>query len=369
MDKKSNNPFMDTDWISLQQQYAEALASLAPGARTPSAPGTAEAAWNEALDRWWGAVSGSLPDEHRPVYDTLLQQFRMFYAIGDQFTQMLKDMADTGNGGWEATMSAHFGRMKSLFDRAAGSADRQSTAAFIWPLPFEAWKQGLDAARPPVPGLAGAKSPAALYERLLSMPGIGPTRNIQDKLRESLRLWNDYLQKSAAYFEAFRDVGKLSLDALEEKIRERARTGRKITSLREIYDLWVDANEEVFAEFAFNEDYLRLYGDLINSLMAFRRHAGGMLDDVLGAASLPTVRETRTTQARQQRMRGELREAVASQRRTADELAALRRELAELKSSKSPAKKKAASRTPAGAGGKRKTATKTAPGGGKKKGR
>jgi class III poly(R)-hydroxyalkanoic acid synthase PhaE subunit len=160
--------------------------------------------------------------------------------------------------------------------------------------------------------------------RLFSLPGIGPSREFQEKVRKTILLWQEYQDNSREFQMAFAELGKLALDRLGEKISGIAAAGKKITSLKQIYALWVDANEEVFAQFACNEDYSRLYGGLVNSLMAFRRQANEVLDEILSLLNMPTLKSMNTLYKRQHDMANALRGGRDAQRHMEQELAELR---------------------------------------------
>jgi hypothetical protein len=87
---------------------------------------------------------------------------------------------------------------------------------------------------------------------------------------------------------------------------DRAQAGQEITSLREVYDLWVDAGEAAYSEFVLTEEYAAIYGRLVNALMALKHHSQNLVDEAVGAANLPTRRDILTLQCRQQEARRQI---------------------------------------------------------------
>lgn len=336
--EKKDNPFLNPDWLNMQQQYIDALSALTPGQKPSETAGGNQTAWNAALDYWWKSIEKSLPGENRPVFDSVLQQSRTFYSIADQFAEMIKDVSSVPaeSDDWQSVMANHLGKMKAQFDVPhSTNSGHKEKPAFTSLLPWESWKQTMTAMAIMPDEVLKKFDPAginSISDKLFSIPGIGPTREFQDRVRKAIELWNEYQGKCDEYRTAFADLSKLALDRLEEKIIERANSDRKITSIRQIYDLWVDANEEIFATFAFNEDYSRLYGDLVNSLMRFRQQGNEVLDEILSIMSMPTLRGVNTVHKRQHKMGNELRTSMEMQQRVAADLHLLQVELRKMQS-------------------------------------
>jgi len=341
---KASNPFLNSEWINLQKQYIDALSSFKPEQPTADNYGGNHQAWKEALDYWWKSAGKLLPDNSRSVFESVLGQGSAFYAFADQFAVILQEISasDKASNDWQAIMANHLDKMKSGLDSYnASMMDPAHASAFAWPQPLESWKQVM-AAMAIVPEevfeYLEKSSEDNVFASLAAVPGIGFTREFQDKLLEAGRLWKIYQQCHREYSSAFTELSKLALDRLGEKIVECARSGKKIRSLKEVYNLWIDASEEVFAEFAFNEDYSLLYGKLVNSLMAFKRHNDSIVDDFLPLLNLPSRQSMQTVYKRQQQMRNELRNATEIQQAIENSLQQLRSDMQALQGRLTPDK-------------------------------
>ena len=86
---------------------------------------------------------------------------------------------------------------------------------------------------------------------------------------------------------------------------------REITSLRELYDLWVTIAEEVYAEKVMTKEYSVAFGNFINAGARCRKARQTMVDDLQELMNLPNRREIDSIIERQHAMQAELR-AVAS---------------------------------------------------------
>lgn len=121
----------------------------------------------------------------------------------------------------------------------------------------------------------------------LGMPALGFTREHQERLQGLARAQLDWQQASAAY-QAL--LGKVSQDAFsrfEAKLIDREEPGRQIGSVRALFDLWVDAAEEAYAETALSVEYRHAYGALVNAQMRLRNAMHSIIEQNASVAGLP----------------------------------------------------------------------------------
>ena len=55
---------------------------------------------------------------------------------------------------------------------------------------------------------------------------------------------------------------------MEQRLSERATAGATVESLRELYNLWVECNEETYGRMLRSLDYAMLNGRLLNALVS-----------------------------------------------------------------------------------------------------
>jgi len=65
----------------------------------------------------------------------------------------------------------------------------------------------------------------------------------------------------------------------------------------------VDCCEEVYAEYVMTDKYVKVHGDMVNSLMAVKQQGRKMMDDTMGSLNMPTRREIDTIHQRVQQLR------------------------------------------------------------------
>ena len=59
---------------------------------------------------------------------------------------------------------------------------------------------------------------------------------------------------------------------MEQRLQDRAATGQTMNSLRELYNLWVECNEETYGRMLHSAEYSELSGRLLNALLVCYPH-------------------------------------------------------------------------------------------------
>ncbi|MEJ2760371.1 MAG: poly(R)-hydroxyalkanoic acid synthase subunit PhaE [Gammaproteobacteria bacterium] len=343
---RESNPFVSPEWLDIQRRYLETLA--AAGRPEEEADAEPAAQWQRAMEQWWEAILPRVPDASRSYFDNLLHQSRSFFAMTEEFARLVTDMAGAG-GNWQSLLSRRINLMKERLQGFAVPGAEEIDPSQPWRSLLESWNRAL--AVMPDELFRGADGDAlrSITDRFLALPAAGPGADYLAVVRDTLKLWGDYQEHCRHYCRVFHRLGSEALDRLEQRIRKRGSEEKPITSLRELYALWIDCNEEVYAEFAAGEEYAVLYADLVSSLMAFRRQSRKLLDVSLRQLELPTTETVAALTKSQLELRRQLQQTLAEQRRAQSEIEALKAELEDLHRRTGPprqtAKKKRA-RTP-----------------------
>ena len=172
-----------------------------------------------------------------------------------------------------------------------------------------------------IPGVGAAQEQ---FFRALSMPGLGYTREQQERLQTLARNLLSYHDAFRAYKLAFAKTALSSLDSVQKHLQALHEEGKHIDSLRALYDMWVDASEHAYADFAMSDEYQVVYGDLVNALMRVRQDMNAMAEQQYQLMNIPTRSEIDTMQHRQQENRREsrhLRREIADLRVQVEKLA------------------------------------------------
>jgi hypothetical protein len=125
------------------------------------------------------------------------------------------------------------------------------------------------------------------------------------------------------------------MQRLQDKLAQHAAPGQQIDSLKGLYDLWVDAAEEAYAEIALTEEFRAAYGDMVNSQMHVRQLQQKHIEALCQQLGMPTRSEVSSLGQRVQALRRDLRATAGTAGGAlSDQLEDLRRELDELKQQK-----------------------------------
>lgn len=323
----------DPDWLGMQRRYLDALSSLGAGnpfaAASPfqaassfsplnpfgapagPAPGVP---WANAMHGWWLSAQPAAPDDTRDFFGKVLEQARHYWSMGAQFSKLIEDIAAC-EGNKKAILDCVNARFKALQAAAAAAAVAYNPGPADPTQQYEALLAFMQTAGQGLsPWLAaggGAFAPEGgigqLRARLLSMPGLGYSRETQDKLQALLRLWGEYQDNYQQYQSVMTRLNQESLALMQKAIIKRSKKDEGIRSMKQLYDLWIESSERAYGEYVFTDEYAALNGRLVNSLMAFRQKQNEISEDILAAMNMPTMTAMNTLERRQHQLRKQIK--------------------------------------------------------------
>lgn len=320
-------PGIDADFLrdfqTLAQQSWDAWLrqqSATTGAGNPSfAAAPNAAAGNEVLDR-------------------TLAGFKSYFEWMQGMTAGASGVPGTD---WQQQVQQLFGGAQQPFAQAFQHIDGAGFEGFAGK--WHSWLQGMQ----PAETMATGPTPA-----------FGQDREQQMQRQALAAAMLESIQASARYQALIQRANTQGMQKLQDKLAEHAEPGRQIESLKALYDLWVDAAEEAYAEIALTDEFREAYGALVNSQMRVRSLQQKQTEQLCQQWGLPTRREMDTLGERLQQVRREARTSrAAAAVDHSKEIADLRREVDELRHQLAAAKVKPASiRRPAA----KKASTKAA---------
>ncbi|WP_325165637.1 poly(R)-hydroxyalkanoic acid synthase subunit PhaE [Frateuria sp.] len=139
---------------------------------------------------------------------------------------------------------------------------------------------------------------------LLDTPAFGYSREQQARQQAILRALLDHQQASARYQEL---LARAQAQGAERMQRKLAEPGFQVDSLKAMYDLWVDAVEEAYAEIALSDEFREAYAAQGNTQMRVRQLQQQQMEQWCREVGLPTRSEVATLGQRLQELRRELR--------------------------------------------------------------
>ncbi len=310
-------------WLEAQKRYWDAWTEMAQRGLDTAMSGSREPAnpWADAMEQWWKAVSPSAPKPAQDVFSQLVNLGKNYFAMAEGLSKPTTsgDVSDMVQN-WMRTLSDAFAKggqgMNPLAAMGlAGKTGRGATA--FWDLPFDTFSRTMSAGSP-VPGdfLKAFEGDVpgdmrAQMDRFLSAPAIGYGREYQEQYQKFGRLVMEYEKAMGQYQAGFGALGQKSLETFQKRLETTAADSGPVNSVRQVYNIWVDACEEVYAEYAMSDDYAKRYGEMVNALMAVKQQGARLVDESLEAMNMPTRTEISGLQRRLHDFRNDFRKLSA----------------------------------------------------------
>lgn len=336
-------------------------------------------AWTRYLQQQPAAVSPFAP----PGSSTRADDFMTRSMAGAKaYADWLRSAATSGLGqggdDWQRQMQNLFAGMGGQpFTQAFAGLDGASAQSF-----FQQWQHWMQAQNGmgAMPGLAGMSGFNAMpnfnampsfampnfgaMPSFSDMPGFGDTtaafgftRERQLQQQALAAAMRDYADTASRYQSLIQQANAQGFERLQAQLAEMANTDKQVDSLKGLYDLWVDAAEECYAQIALSAEFKQVYGAMVNAQMRVRQLQQQQLEAACRELGLPTRSEVTALGKRLQELRREVRSAAAQNHAGAgDDADDLRAEVIALKRKLAEAQKKANTSNVAA-----KTAKKPAP--------
>ncbi len=321
-------PENSNDWAknfeTMQRQYWSAWTDMAKQAAPLDALKSA-APWHEGLEQWSRMFAGS--HQQSEVVEKMLSSTKQYLAMAQSmFGQASGQNAGADNAqAWTETMrnAFNFPGMDSSFTNNPMAQMLRDAAG--------KGAQGFEQMMAPLAPWVAAFKQETLTT--LAMPTFGHDREQQEHKRKLATAWIEYQEAIAAYNALMMKSSQHSFVLLENKLAEHSEPGRQLGSMRALYDLWVDAAEEAYAEVALSPEFRKVYGAVVNAQTQVRALVQKTIERHCASLGMPTRTEINTLQQRMQEMRRGLKQQneAESGNGLADQIAALRDEVAALR--------------------------------------
>jgi hypothetical protein len=270
-----------TDWQAMSQQYWNAwndATRRAFGVGTDPAA-TDKTPWHEGLEQWSRMFdAGKAQNTQSEVVERLLAGARSYFSL-------LQSIAEKGANGnadpqaWSDKLRESFnfpGADAALLDNPLARALRELAGQGA--KGFEQMMEGMQ------PAMREMRT-------LLDLPAFGYAREHQEHYQRMGKAWLDYQHETNRYNALIARASRRSFEVFEDKLAERGEPGRQIDSARGLYDLWVDAAEDAYAEIALSDEFREVYGALVNAQMRVRQNVQKEVERVATDLGMPTRTE------------------------------------------------------------------------------
>jgi class III poly(R)-hydroxyalkanoic acid synthase PhaE subunit len=154
---------------------------------------------------------------------------------------------------------------------------------------------------------AGEGATRQFADLLARMPPLGLAREQTETWRELLSAQAEFQALEQELRGVWTKVQSDALTLMEQMLRER-KPAHGINDYRELYDLWVECGEKVYAQVAHSEAYAKLQAQVGNAAIKLRARQQAVMERGLKYFDLPTRAELNTVHKQVR----ELRERVAT---------------------------------------------------------
>lgn len=129
------------------------------------------------------------------------------------------------------------------------------------------------------------------FSRWLNSPGLGYTRELDNKIRKGFQTWQQYRRIDMEYQVMVAQAWVKLFEKLQLELVALAQKGETIQSLEQLATLWYELADPIFIEVFRSEPYIRKQGELLSATMALRIQQRDMVELWLKSNDIPTRTE------------------------------------------------------------------------------
>ncbi len=263
------------DFESLARQYWSAWGDMMRTGATPSAPHAGAQGFQEAVD-WWSRLAHGGRGEINDAVEKFNAQTRNWFG---QMQQVAAQFAGQNAGAADITRE---------WKKALGAVGENPFPEMFRSMRGQG-QQGLDQ------WIEDASPYLDAWRRegmsMLRMPAFGFAREQQERSQSVMRAQVEYQDKTAAYNALMLKASQGAYELFESKLAEREEPGRQLTSARALFDVWIDAAEEAYAQIALSPEFRKVYGELVNAQMRMRGGVQQEIEQLSAMFGMPTRTE------------------------------------------------------------------------------
>ena len=274
------------DWL---RPFREAMAGLQFPTGAASIPG---------LNAWPGM--GGWPGSMASPAGFGMGMPSAFPSAAGPFSGFFEQLSTLAQGQWQ-----------QLAAGVAGGATGSGEALSGWHSLLESMVPAADFPAAAMPGLDATK-----WREALSTPQVGPMREHVERWQQALLAQLDQQEANRALSAQLGEILKLALEHFRKRMTARAEPGKQIGSMRELFDEWIEAGEQAWAERASGDAFVAALGQYSNAKMHVRAAQADQINRIAAQLGLPTRAEVDSDHRRIAQMERELRRV----RRELDEL-------------------------------------------------
>jgi len=239
---------------------------------TPTSNAGLPPGWQDAVDWWSRMAQGGNADANAAV-ERFNAQARDWYG---QMQQVAARFA-----GRDATSADIVAAWKRALGELGGNPFQDMFRAMRGQ-GAQGFEQWMESARPYLDAWRKEGS------SWLGMPTFGIGREHQQRWQQLAQAQLDYQQHEAAYNALMLQAAQRAYELFEQKLREREQPGKQLSTARALFDLWIDAAEDAYAQMALSPEFRAAYGARVNAQMRLRQAVQGEVERTSALFGMPT---------------------------------------------------------------------------------
>jgi len=247
---------------------------------TQPSGGAAMPGWNDAMNWWSQFARGGLPqgDEAVSRFNAQAQGwFGQMQQLAAQFAGRPANAGDIASAWKQALGGDGANPFAQVFANMPGSTQTDPSKSFE---AFAPWLQSMQRDGHPWDGRSW-----------LALPAFGFAREHQERWQQLAQAQVELQQQSQAYQALLGEAGQDAFARFERKLEARSAPGKQLESVRALFDLWIDAAEEAYADIALSPRFRDAYAALVNAQMTLRGRMQKEVEQIGSQFGMPTRTE------------------------------------------------------------------------------
>ena len=253
------------EFDAIAKQYWSAWGEMMRGAGAK--PASSVPGWDEAV-RWWSQLAQGGPAQANDAVGRFNAQaqgwFGQMQQLAAQFAGQNADASEITRVWKQMLGGTSANPFADVFKHMRGPGQHD----------FEAW---IEQVRPYLDMLQRDRG------RWMDVPTFGFAREHQERWQAAAKAQDEYQAASQAFNTLLAESAQTAFERFEQLLAERSEPGRQLTSARALFDLWIDAAEDAYAELALSQRFRDAYGHMANAQMRVRQH---VQDEIERASAL-----------------------------------------------------------------------------------
>ncbi|HZJ03723.1 MAG TPA: poly(R)-hydroxyalkanoic acid synthase subunit PhaE, partial [Thermoleophilia bacterium] len=125
------------------------------------------------------------------------------------------------------------------------------------------------------------------FGRYASAPSVGASRELNERVWRGFEAWVAVRRASTDFQNEMTNTGFHTYEKMLLELVEKGERGEKVTTLRSLFDLWIDMGEAAYGELFATDGFAELQGTLVNASMQYQMRSRELQEELLTAMGQP----------------------------------------------------------------------------------